>query len=150
MVNKNLEKIIIGIHLFIIDKFFLFLILLYVLLRGFNIISLLSIPQIYRYYLPDLLAIPVLIVLTRFLLFILTSYDFYKVLQPLTFGFIAFISLFVALIFELILPYVSYSYIADKIDVLMYIFGGTFYYFTLNKKPQDLTILGKLQLYEKV
>lgn len=150
MVNKNFEKIILGIHLYIFDKFFLFLILLYVLLRVFNIISLLSIPQIYRYYLPDLLAIPVLIVLTRFLLFLLSNSGFYKLLQPLTFGFIAFISLFVALIFELILPYLSDSYTADKLDVLMYVFGGIIFYFTLNKKPQDLTILGKLQLYEKV
>jgi len=43
--------------------------------------------------------------------------------------------IYVAIVFEGFLPYLSKTYTADWIDVLLYILGGLFFYKVMNK-PQ--------------
>jgi hypothetical protein len=46
---------------------------------------------------------------------------------------VIFIVLYVAIVFEGSLPYLSKTYTADWIDVLLYILGGLFFYRVMNK-----------------
>lgn len=45
---------------------------------------------------------------------------------------VIFIVVYVAIVFEGFLPYLSKTYTADWIDVLLYIFGGLFFYNVMN------------------
>jgi hypothetical protein len=47
--------------------------------------------------------------------------------------YVIFIVIYVSLVFEGLLPLLSKKYTADWIDVLLYIFGGLFFYFVMNK-----------------
>jgi hypothetical protein len=46
---------------------------------------------------------------------------------------VVFITAYVALIFEGLLPYLSKTYTADWVDVLLYIIGGAFFYRVMNE-----------------
>jgi len=46
---------------------------------------------------------------------------------------VVFIVVYVAIVFEGFLPYLSKTYTADWIDVLLYILGGLFFYTVMNK-----------------
>ncbi|WP_259070096.1 hypothetical protein HDF24_24370 [Mucilaginibacter sp. X4EP1] len=46
---------------------------------------------------------------------------------------VIFIVVYVAIVFEGFLPYLSKNYTADWIDVLLYIFGGLFFYKVMNR-----------------
>jgi hypothetical protein len=48
---------------------------------------------------------------------------------------VIFMVIYVAIVFEGFLPYLSKTYTADWIDVLLYILGGLFFYKVMNK-PQ--------------
>ncbi|TWJ01595.1 hypothetical protein JN11_01746 [Mucilaginibacter frigoritolerans] len=50
---------------------------------------------------------------------------------------VAFIVIYVAIVFEGFLPYLSKTYTADWIDVLLYILGGLFFYRVMNKARME-------------
>jgi hypothetical protein len=50
---------------------------------------------------------------------------------------VAFVVIYVSVFFELLLPYLSNTYTADWIDVLLYIAGGVFFYQVMNKPVVD-------------
>ena len=51
---------------------------------------------------------------------------------------VVFITVYVALIFEGLLPYLSKTYTADWIDVLLYIIGGMFFYKAMNRAVAEV------------
>ena len=46
---------------------------------------------------------------------------------------VAFIVVYVSLVFEGILPWISLKYTADWIDVALYVIGGAFFYWMMNR-----------------
>jgi len=58
----------------------------------------------------------------------------YYVLAP---RHVIFIVAYVTLLFEGVLPLFSKAYTADLIDVLLYIIGGLFFYWMMNKPLKD-------------
>ena len=54
----------------------------------------------------------------------------YYVLSPWK---VFFIVAYVSLVFEVLLPLLSKRYTGDWIDALLYVIGGVFFYFVMNK-----------------
>lgn len=81
-------------------------------------------------YINDAFALPVItsIVLCFLRVFVIKS-DYY-VLAP---WHIVFIVTYVSVVFEGILPRISNNYTADWADVVLYAFGGIFFYRIMNK-----------------
>jgi hypothetical protein len=48
-----------------------------------------------------------------------------------------FFFLYLSFVFELLLPYLSSSFIADKYDVLAYAIGTLLFYYLINKKLNE-------------
>jgi hypothetical protein len=46
---------------------------------------------------------------------------------------VAFIVIYLTLVFEVFLPFISKRYTGDWIDATLYVFGGFFFYFVMNK-----------------
>lgn len=46
---------------------------------------------------------------------------------------VMFITVYVSLVFELLLPWLSKTYTGDWVDVLLYIVGGIFFYRVMNR-----------------
>ena len=90
---------------------------------------------IFNGYIDDAFAIPVIASLALCFqrVFIIRS-DYYV----LSAGKVAFIVIYVALVFEVFLPLISKKYTGDWIDAGLYVVGGFFFYFVMNKP-----ILGK-------
>ena len=51
----------------------------------------------------------------------------------LSLGQVIFIVIYVSIVFEGLLPLISKTYTADWLDILLYIFGGSFFYMVMNK-----------------
>jgi len=81
-------------------------------------------------YITDAFAVPVIANIALWLqrMFIIKSN--YYVLSPMQ---VAFLVLYISLLFEGLLPMISKIYTADWIDVLLYVFGGIFFYVLMNK-----------------
>jgi hypothetical protein len=89
-----------------------------------------AIPHYFNNYLTDLFAIPVIANTGLwFMRVAIVKNNHYK-LSP---GQVIFIVLYVSLIFEVVLPHFSERYTGDLMDVLMYVLGGVFFQFTMNK-----------------
>lgn len=87
-------------------------------------------PQYINSYITDFFAIPVIANLA--LLFqrtVVIRSDFYT----LSVGHIAFITAYVSLVFEVLLPAYSKTYTGDWLDVALYIAGAVFFYKVMNK-----------------
>jgi hypothetical protein len=81
-------------------------------------------------YVDDLVAIPVISNLGLWFQRVFIIRNDYYVLSP---GQVTFIVIYVAVIFELILPYYSKIYTGDWIDVMLYLAGGIFFYKVINR-----------------
>jgi len=81
-------------------------------------------------YINDAFAIPVIANLGLWFQRVFIIKNNYYVLAP---WHVLFITGYVSLVFEGILPLCSKTYTADWIDVLLYITGGLFFYFVMNK-----------------
>lgn len=80
-------------------------------------------------YIDDLLAIPVIANLGLWFQRVFVIRNNYYVLSP---WHVAFIVIYVSVLFELVLPYYSKTYTGDWIDVLLYLAGGVFFYRIIN------------------
>lgn len=85
-------------------------------------------PNWLRFYLDDLLCLPLILTVTLFVLRI-----FYGPQRRLSFYHILFAVLYVAIIFEVILPQFMDRYTADFLDLFFYAMGGALFYLFLNK-----------------
>ena len=81
-------------------------------------------------FINDAFAIPVVANLGLWFMRVFIIKNNYYVLAD---GYVIFIVAYVALLFEGLLPYISKTYTADWIDVFLYIIGGVFFYFVMNK-----------------
>ncbi|MBS1521875.1 MAG: hypothetical protein JST50_12810 [Bacteroidetes bacterium] len=81
-------------------------------------------------YIDDLLAIPVLANLGLWFQRVFVIRNNYYVLSP---WHVAFIVIYVSVLFELTLPYYSKTYTGDWIDVILYLAGGLFFYKIINR-----------------
>src|SRR5258707_6367070 len=81
-------------------------------------------------YIDDAFAIPVIANLGLWFQRVFIIKNNYYVLAP---WHIIFIVIYVSLTFEGLLPILSKTYTADWIDVLLYAFGGIFFYYVMNK-----------------
>jgi len=81
-------------------------------------------------YFDDAFAIPVIANLGLWFQRVFIIKNNYYVLAP---WHVIFIVFYVSLVFEGILPLYSKTYTADLIDILLYITGGLFFYFVMNK-----------------
>ena len=81
-------------------------------------------------YIDDLFAIPVIANLGLWFQRTLIIKNNYYVLSP---WHIAFIVVYVALVFEWLLPHFSNAYTADWADILLYAVGGVFFYWVMNR-----------------
>jgi len=81
-------------------------------------------------YIDDLFALPVIANLGLWFQRCFIIKTNYYVLAP---SHVIFIVIYVALIFEWLLPHLSKSYTADWMDVLLYAVGGLFFYLVMNK-----------------
>jgi hypothetical protein len=88
-----------------------------------------SLPELVRFYLNDLLIVPLTALITRWLMRVL----FHVGNFILSVGQVVFIVLFYSLLFELILPLYIQRYTGDFLDVVMYAAGGAFYWKFINK-----------------
>ncbi|GGK64702.1 hypothetical protein GCM10011405_10860 [Rufibacter glacialis] len=85
-------------------------------------------PAWVRFYLDDLLCLPIILTVALFLMRF-----FFGARVRLSKYQIGFAVLYVALVFEVILPLFMPRYTGDFFDVLLYAGGGWFFYFFLNK-----------------
>ena len=81
-------------------------------------------------YIDDLLAIPVIANLGLWFQRVIVIRNGYYVLSP---WHVAFIVVYVSVLFELALPYYSKAYTGDWIDVTLSLAGGIFFYKIINK-----------------
>ena len=81
-------------------------------------------------YIDDLLAIPVIANLGLWFQRVFAIRNNYYVLSP---WHVAFIVVYVSVLFELVLPYYSKIYTGDWIDVVLYLTGGIFFYKIINR-----------------
>lgn len=89
-----------------------------------------TIPYYINGYLTDLFAIPVIANIGLwFMRVAIVKTNMYK----LSVGQIIFIVIYVSLVFEVVLPHFSKQYVSDYIDVVMYVLGGIFFNFKMNK-----------------
>src|ERR1700744_6562195 len=85
-------------------------------------------------YIDDLIAIPVIANLGLwFQRVIIIKSNHYT----LSVWHITFITIYVTLVFEVLLPHLSKIYTADWIDAVLYILGGIFFYKVMNKPVID-------------
>ena len=81
-------------------------------------------------YITDAFAIPVIASLGLWFKRVFIIKNNYYVLSA---GQVIFIVLYVSVIFEGLLPWLSTTYTADWVDVLLYIIGGFFFFKVMNK-----------------
>ena len=87
-------------------------------------------------YVDDFFAIPVIANLGLWFKRVVIVKNNYYVLSGRQ---VAFIIIYVSLVFEVLLPLVSTAYTADWIDILLYLTGGIFFFEVMNK-PKILTV----------
>jgi len=86
-------------------------------------------PPFINGYIDDLIAIPVIAALTLCFQRVFIFHNNHYVLAT---GHVIFITAYVTLVFEVLLPLFSKRYTADWVDVLLYIIGGVFFYRVMN------------------
>lgn len=80
--------------------------------------------------LTDFFAVPVLINISLWLQRVFIIKNNYYVLSPAQ---VIFFVIFTSVLFEGILPPLSKTYTADWMDIILYVAGGFFFYFVMNK-----------------
>ncbi|WP_295772262.1 hypothetical protein [uncultured Mucilaginibacter sp.] len=88
-----------------------------------------ALPEFVRYYLNDLLIVPLTALITRSVMRLI----FGAKTLILTIGQVLYIVVFYSVIFELVLPFYIQRYTADYADVMMYALGGIFYLLFINR-----------------
>ena len=81
-------------------------------------------------FIDDAFAIPVIANLTLCYMRVVVIRSNYYILSPWK---VTFIVAYVSLVFEVFLPLLSKRYTGDWIDALLYVIGGVFFYFVMNK-----------------
>ncbi|HVW16488.1 MAG TPA: hypothetical protein VHB54_21835 [Mucilaginibacter sp.] len=81
-------------------------------------------------YVNDAFAVPVIANIGLWFQRVFLIKSDYYIQSP---GQVIFIVVYVSLLFEVILPLISKRYTADWVDVLLYIAGGFFFYWVMNK-----------------
>jgi hypothetical protein len=81
-------------------------------------------------YINDAFAVPVIANLGLWFQRVIIIKSNYYGLAPCH---VIFIVVYLILVFEIVLPYLSKTYTADWIDALLYIIGGIFFYKVMNK-----------------
>ena len=81
-------------------------------------------------YITDAFAIPVIANLGLWFQRVFIYKSNYYVLSA---WHVVFIVLYVTVVFEGLLPWLSVKYTADSIDVVLYVIGGVFFYLVMNK-----------------
>jgi hypothetical protein len=87
-------------------------------------------PSLINGYLDDAFAVPVIANLSLWYMRKVVIGSDYYVLSGWK---VAFIVIYLALVFEVFLPFVSKKYTGDWIDTGLYVFGGFFFYFVMNR-----------------
>jgi hypothetical protein len=87
-------------------------------------------PPLVNGYVDDAFAVPVIANLSLWYMRTVVICSEYYVLSAWK---VTFIVLYLTLVFELFLPAVSKAYTGDPIDAGLYVFGGLFFYFAMNK-----------------
>ncbi|MDO3642127.1 hypothetical protein [Mucilaginibacter sp. L3T2-6] len=92
-------------------------------------------PQYINGYISDFFAIPVIANLALcFQRIVVIKSDFYT----LSIGHIAFITAYVSLVFEVLLPAYSKTYTKDWLDIVLYVIGAIFFYKVMNKPVLEI------------
>jgi len=91
-------------------------------------------------YLTDFFAVPVITNIGLWLQRVFIIKNNYYVLSPLQ---VIFMVIYISVLFEGLLPLISKIYIADWIDVLLYVIGGLFFYWVMNKPVVEVRKSGK-------
>ena len=78
----------------------------------------------------DAFAIPVIANLALWFQRVFVVKNNYYVLSPLQ---VVFVVVYVSIIFEGLLPWLSKAYTADWVDVILYCAGGLFFFWVMNK-----------------
>jgi len=90
-------------------------------------------------YINDAFAIPVIANLALWFQRMVVYKSSYYVLSP---WHVVFIVVYVSVVFEGLLPWLSKIYTADWMDVLLYCIGGLFFYFVMNKPVTQIEKTG--------
>jgi hypothetical protein len=87
-------------------------------------------PLLVNDYIDDAFAVPVIANLSLwYMRKVVIRSDYYV----LSFWKVAFIVIYLTLVFEVFLPFISKTYTHDWIDAGLYVFGGFFFYFVMNR-----------------
>jgi hypothetical protein len=97
-------------------------------------------------HLTDAFAVPVIANLALWLLRVFIIKNNYYVLSPMQ---VAFLVGYLSLLFEGLLPMISKIYTADWADVVLYVFGGLFFYKVMNKPLRISTKVSKVRKAER-
>ncbi|HEX3383835.1 MAG TPA: hypothetical protein VHS53_01540, partial [Mucilaginibacter sp.] len=81
-------------------------------------------------YVDDVFAVPVIANLSLCYMRVFVIGSNYYVLSAWK---VVFIVIYLTLVFEVLLPLISKTYTSDWIDAGLYVFGGFFFYFVMNK-----------------
>lgn len=87
-------------------------------------------PMFINGYVDDAFAVPVIANLGLCFQRVVVIQNNYYVLSP---GKVIFIVVYLTLVFEAFLPLISPIYVSDWKDAALYIFGGFFFYYVMNK-----------------
>jgi hypothetical protein len=87
-------------------------------------------PMIINGYIDDAFAIPVITNLGLWWMRVVVIKSNYYVLSA---WHVVFVVVYVSLAFEVVLPLLSKKYTGDWADALLYVIGGFFFYFVMNK-----------------
>ena len=87
-------------------------------------------PPLINNYVDDAFAVPVIANLSLCYMRVFVIHSNYYVLSAWK---VTFIVGYLAFVFEVFLPFISKSYTGDWIDAGLYVIGGFFFYFVMNK-----------------
>ncbi|HWD87011.1 MAG TPA: hypothetical protein VG367_02720 [Mucilaginibacter sp.] len=87
-------------------------------------------PMFINGYVDDVFAVPVIANLSLCYMRVFVIGSNYYVLSAWK---VVFIVIYLTLVFEVLLPLISKTYTSDWIDAGLYVFGGFFFYFVMNK-----------------
>lgn len=87
-------------------------------------------PMFINGYVDDAFAVPVIANLGLCFQRVVVIQNNYYVLSA---GKVIFIVVYLTLVFEVFLPYISHTYVSDWKDATLYVFGGFFFYYVMNK-----------------
>jgi hypothetical protein len=87
-------------------------------------------PPLFNNYIDDAFAVPVI---ANFSLWYMRKVVIGSEYYVLSAWKVAFIVIYLTLVFEVFLPFISKTYTGDWIDTGLYAFGGLFFYFVMNR-----------------